>query len=64
MGRVPARDNSALDQCRGQSAYTSTPLAAAFGYNMPTFLRARNASDVERRALALPPRASALGPLA
>ena len=51
------RDGAALTRRRGKSAHN--PLATVFGPTIPTFPRARNAQNVERRALAPPHRASA-----
>jgi len=56
-GGFPARDGAALTRRRGKNAHN--PLATVFGPTMPTFLRARNAPNVERCALAPPHRASA-----
>jgi hypothetical protein len=51
----PAR-YGAHSASRQKCAY---PSRQALGHTMPTFLRARNASNVERRTLAPPPRALA-----
>jgi len=51
-GGFPARDGAALTRRRGKSAHN--PRATVFGPTMPTFPRARNAPNVERRALAPP----------
>ena len=51
------RDGTAIN--RRPSKNARTPLAIALRHTMPTFLRARNASNVERRVLAPPHRSSA-----